>query len=72
MKFTTKIVVERTQPGQRQSVKEQEYLCHVFVRDDRLSGVLISDHDYPSRVAFTVLSKVSFNVKIRNYGIALT
>nr|CAB3267829.1 synaptobrevin homolog YKT6-like [Phallusia mammillata] len=57
MVFTTQIITERTQPGQRQSVKEQEYLCHVFVRDDRLAAVLISDHDYPRRVAFTVLSK---------------
>ena len=60
MKFTTKLVVERTQTGQRQSVKEQEYLCHVQVRDDRLAAVLISDHDYPRRVAFTILSKVGF------------
>lgn len=58
MKFTTKLVVERTQPSERKSVKEQEYLCHVQVRDDRLSAVLVSDHDYPRRVAFTILSKV--------------
>ena len=58
MTFTTKIVVERTQPGQRQSVKEQDYLCHVYVREDRLAAVLISDHDYPKRVAFGILSKV--------------
>ena len=36
-----------------------EYVCHVYVRDNNLSGVLISDAEYPSRVAFTLLGKVS-------------
>ena len=35
-----------------------EYLCHVYVRSDNLAGVLISDHEYPQRVAFTLLNKV--------------
>ena len=56
--FATKIVAERTQPGQRQSVKQQDYLCHVYVRLDGLAGVVIADQEYPSRVAFTLLSKV--------------
>ena len=30
--FTSKILVERTGVGARQSVKEAEYMCHVFVR----------------------------------------
>ena len=30
--FTSKILVERTGLGARQSVKEAEYMCHVFVR----------------------------------------
>ena len=35
-----------------------EYLCHVFVRSDSLAAVLITDHEYPNRVAFTLLNKV--------------
>ena len=35
-----------------------EYVCHVFVRSDSLGAVLIGDHEYPSRVAFTLLNKV--------------
>ena len=30
--FTSKILVESTGLGARQSVKEAEYMCHVFVR----------------------------------------
>lgn len=58
--FATKVAVERTQPGQRQSVKQEEQVCHVYVRGDGLAGVITSDKEYPSRVAFTVLSKVCF------------
>lgn len=36
-----------------------EYLCHVYVRSDSLAGVVIADSEYPSRVAFTLLEKVS-------------
>lgn len=58
MDFTSKILVERTNVGQRTSVREQEYMCHVYARSDSLAGVLISDHEYPQRVSFTLLNKV--------------
>ncbi|EDV20838.1 Synaptobrevin-like protein YKT6 [Trichoplax sp. H2] len=57
MLFTSKLLTERTQPGQRVSVKEQDYLCHTYIRSDGLAAVLIADHEYPARVAFTVLTK---------------
>ncbi|CAH1785122.1 unnamed protein product [Owenia fusiformis] len=58
MDFTSKIITERTTPASRASVKEQEYMCHVYVRRDNLAGVLISDHEYPQRVSFTLLNKL--------------
>ena len=36
-----------------------EYMCHVYVRSDGLAGVLIADHEYPQRVAHTLLNKVN-------------
>lgn len=33
-------------------------MCHVYVRADNLAGVLIADHEYPQRVAHTLLTKV--------------
>jgi len=59
IKFTSKILVERTGVGARQSVKEGEYTCHVFVRGDRLSVVCVSVHEYPTRVAHTMMQRVS-------------
>ncbi|XP_069318861.1 synaptobrevin homolog YKT6 isoform X2 [Eulemur rufifrons] len=58
MNFTSQLIVERSAKGTRSSVKEQEYLCHVYVRNDSLAGVAIADNEYPSRVAFTLLEKV--------------
>ncbi|XP_066923083.1 synaptobrevin homolog YKT6-like [Clytia hemisphaerica] len=58
MDFTGKIIVERTSAGQRASVSEQEYLCHVFVGGDGLSGVAITDKEYNQRVAFNMLNKI--------------
>jgi len=39
-----------------------EYMCHVYVRSDSLSAVLVSDQEYPQRVAFSLLNKVSRNI----------
>lgn len=58
MTFVSKTMVERTQPTSRQSVKEGEYMLQVYVRADNLAGILISDHEYPNRVAHTLITKI--------------
>jgi len=58
IQFTSKVLAERTSVGARQSVKEAEYMCHVFVRADSLAGVVVSDHEYPPRVAHTMLTRL--------------
>ncbi|CAB0029632.1 unnamed protein product [Trichogramma brassicae] len=58
MTFVSKTITERTQIAARQSVKEGEYMCHVYVRGDGLAGVLISDHEYPNRVSHTLITQV--------------
>jgi synaptobrevin family protein YKT6 len=56
--FTSKILTERTGVSARQSVKEAEYMCHVYVRPDNLTAVCLSDHEYPPRVAHTMLQRI--------------
>ncbi len=34
-------------------------MVHVYVRSDGLGSVIVSDAEYPQRVAHTLLSKVS-------------
>ena len=53
--------MECSAEGSQASV-EQEYLCHVFVKNDSLAEVVIADSEYPSRVAFTLLEKVSLQL----------
>ncbi|XP_078285097.1 synaptobrevin homolog YKT6 isoform X2 [Rhinoraja longicauda] len=57
MTFTSQLLVERSQKGSRAALKEQDYLCHVCIRNDSLSGIVIADSEYPSRVCFTLLDK---------------
>lgn len=33
-------------------------MCHVYVRADGLAGVVISDHEYPSRVSHTLITRI--------------
>jgi synaptobrevin family protein YKT6 len=66
MKFTAKIITERSATATRSSVKEQEYFAHVYLREDNLSAVIISDQEYPKRVAHSLLNKVNLRFSIAN------
>ncbi|KAG5365912.1 Synaptobrevin-like protein YKT6 [Yarrowia sp. B02] len=56
--FLAETVIPRTEPGQRQSVEENDYVGHAYLRSDGLGGVIITDQEYPVRVAYTLLNKV--------------
>lgn len=51
--FVARTVARKTQMGQRQTVQQEEYYCHVF-NNDGLVGVAFVDHDYPARAGFSV------------------
>ena len=57
--FTGKLLADRTQLGERQSVKEGEYMVHAYANNTTsLVGVVFSDHDYQQRVAHNLLTKI--------------
>lgn len=58
MTLFSKTVAERTRPGQRQDVEEQDYTFHAYGRTEGVAGIIISDHAYPALVAHQLLSKV--------------
>lgn len=59
MKFFALTVCNRTPPGQRQSVEEgSDYVGHAYTRQEGLSAIIVSDREYPVRVAFSLLNKV--------------
>ena len=55
--FISRTIVKRTQPGQRQSVEQDQYLVHVSNRNG-LVAIAVMDKEYPSRSAFCVLGKM--------------
>ncbi|KAL2156352.1 hypothetical protein VTH82DRAFT_1097 [Thermothelomyces myriococcoides] len=57
MTMISKTVAERTAPGQRQSVEEQDYVVHCYSRSEGVAGVVITKN-YPHIAAHSVLSKL--------------
>ena len=55
--FTARTIVQRTQPGQRLRVKQEDYYCHTHLQGSGMAGMAITDHDYPPTAAFCVLRK---------------
>ena len=51
------LCLTRTQSGQRQTVKNEEYYCHAHNRDG-LVGIAFADGEYPARAGFGVVNKV--------------
>lgn len=58
LKFTSRMVVSRMEVATRTSIKEKEYICHAFVRADNTAAVVVSDDQYPPKVAHTIALKV--------------
>mmetsp|Transcript_38337 Transcript_38337/g.105612 ORF Transcript_38337/g.105612 Transcript_38337/m.105612 type:complete len:200 (+) Transcript_38337:62-661(+) len=56
--FFNKTIAKRTPLGQRQSVQNEEYYVHVYMRADGLCGAITCDAEYPPRVAFSLLTKL--------------
>ena len=56
--FFNKTIAKRTPPGQRQSVQNEEYFVHVYMRVDGLCACATCDSEYPPRVAFSLLMKI--------------
>lgn len=60
-------MAERTASGQRQSVQENNYTAHAYLRPvDNLVAVIITDDEYPIRAAFSLLNKLldEFTTKV--------
>lgn len=52
----TRIFVKRTAPGKRQAIEHEGYVIHVQMRQNGLAGCIITDQEYPARVAFSLIS----------------
>jgi len=74
--FGIRTVVQRTQLGARQSVgmKDVPFVIHVYVRYDGLAGIVVTDEDYPQRVAFGLIGKTlqTFDEKVQDKWLRVT
>lgn len=65
--FFAKTLTLKTSPGTRIQVigepngKTSEFIAYIHSRMSGISTVLVTDQDYPSRVAFNILQEVSVN-----------
>ncbi|KAI1852252.1 hypothetical protein JX265_006302 [Neoarthrinium moseri] len=65
MKMLSKVVAERTKPGQRINVQERDYMVHCFARSEGIAAVAITK-DYPSPAAQAFLSEVLDDFLVQN------
>lgn len=68
--FISRTLIQRTNPSERQSVSHEgifcpffvlwfvDYMCHCYLRQDGLGAVIVTDKEYPARVAFNLESKL--------------
>jgi len=56
--FLTRTFMKRTEPGQRQSITHEDYVVHCYIRSDGLGGTVVTDSEYPARVAFVLLTQL--------------
>lgn len=58
LKFTSKMVIGRMELATRTSVKEQNYICHAYTKVDNLAVAIITDEEYPPKVAHTLTLQI--------------
>jgi len=55
--FVSREVIERSQKGERQTIQHKEYMCHAMITPQDIGCAIITDSDYPHRVAFSLVNK---------------
>jgi len=58
--FFSQEIINRTKVNERQSVKEQDYLCNAYLSSRGIGAVMICDDEYSQhmRVAYSLLNKL--------------
>lgn len=54
----TRIFTKRTAPGKRLAVEHEGHVVHTWCLTTGLSGCVVCDKEYPSRVAFSLIRKM--------------
>ncbi|KAF2473025.1 synaptobrevin [Lindgomyces ingoldianus] len=57
MKAYVTTIAERIKPGERDSVREKDYLLHYYVRPEGICGIVVTDLEYKKGPAHKILSQ---------------
>jgi synaptobrevin homolog YKT6 len=60
--FVSREVAQRSKKGERQSISHQGHMCHSFVHPQGVACSLLTDTEYPQRVAFNLC-----NIAVENF-----
>jgi len=52
--FFSREVLQRTKLGERNVIKEGDYICHAYIDSDGFGAAVITDTEYPTRVALSL------------------
>lgn len=52
--FFCRQVIQRTAPGERNVIDEGDNVCHALVSGEKLACAVVTDKDYPTRVALSL------------------
>jgi synaptobrevin homolog YKT6 len=55
--WVSRTVVARSSASEHSSVAHEDYVAHVHVKSNKLACVILTDKDYPARVAFDVIRR---------------
>lgn len=62
----SRIIIKRTGLGQRQSIEHEQYMVHTYLRHNGLGVSVITDAEYPSRVAHLLVQKTIDEFEIQH------
>jgi synaptobrevin family protein YKT6 len=60
--FFNKTIAKRSPPGQRQSVQNEEYYVHVYMRADGLCGCVTCDAEYVSYHIYFIIFIILYHI----------
>ena len=60
--FNSRLVVSRTKKEDRQEVALEKGICYSYVTSDSIGITIITDEEYPKRVAFDLIYKIMQNL----------
>lgn len=67
--FASREIAQRTKLGERHTINYEGYLCHAYVYPNGVACAVVTDIEYPQRVAFSVIQQ-SIDLFLKEHGLS--